>query len=64
MKNNDLEPLALFTSFLSVLNYSENLKQTSNDDLLTELKENHETKLQKIMEQNDKIIEILRGLVK
>ena len=63
MKNNDLEPLALFTSFLSVLNYSENLKQTTNDDLMTELKDQHDTKLAKIIEQNDKIIELLRGLV-
>jgi len=46
------------------LNYSENLKQTSNDDLMSELKENHDTKLVKIIEQNDKIIELLRGLAK
>ena len=39
--NNDIDYLALFGTFLGVLNYMENIKQTSNDELLEELKNLH-----------------------
>lgn len=55
----DLDALALFSSFLGVLNYTENLKQTSNDDLLTELKFQNQDYLQIIIDQNNYIIKLL-----
>ena len=56
----DLDALALFSGFLGVLNYTENLKQTSNDELMEELKQETNLKLNTIIEQNNEIIRILK----
>lgn len=60
----ELDRLALFSTFLSCLNYSENLKQTSNDDLLAELKTQDEIYLNRIIEQNELIIKMLKEVSK
>jgi hypothetical protein len=59
----DLDALALFSTFLGVLNYTENLKQTSNDDLMTELKYQNKDFLQTIINQNEEILKSLKELM-
>ena len=56
----DLDALTLFSGFLGVLNYTENLKQTSNDELMEELKQETNSKLNTIIEQNNEIIRLLK----
>ncbi|UIS73976.1 hypothetical protein [Clostridium phage vB_CpeP_PMQ04] len=56
----DLDALALFSGFLGVLNYTENLKQTSNDELLEELKKQNVLFLETIIKQNNEIIKLLK----
>lgn len=58
----DLSYLTLFSSFLGCMNYVENLKQTSNDDLMDELKKQHTKYFEKIIEQNDQILKLLTSL--
>lgn len=58
--NNDIDYLALFGTFLGVLNYMENIKQTSNDELLEELKKQDVLYLETIIKQNNEIIELLK----
>ena len=62
MNNNikELDYLALFGTFLGCLNYTENLKQSSNDDIILELKEQNEKYLNKIIVQNELIIKLLK----
>ncbi len=64
MKNGNLERLDLlnaFSIFLSCLNYDLNLKQASNDDILEEVRNQTDKYLQKIIEQNNEILNILKG---
>lgn len=58
----DLSYLTLFSSFLGCMNYVENLKQTSNDDLMEELKKQNTEYIEKILEQNDQILKLLTSL--
>lgn len=64
MNNNDdfnpMNALNVFGLYLGLQNYVLNLKQTTNDDLLKELKMQDEKYLMKIMEQNEKIIRLLK----
>ena len=64
MNNNDdfnpMNALNVFGLYLDLQNYVLNLKQTTNDDLLKELKMQDEKYLMKIMEQNEKIIRLLK----
>lgn len=62
MNNNikELDHLALFGTFLGCLNYTENLKQSSNDDIILELKKQNEKYLNRIIEQNELIIKLLK----
>ena len=63
MNNDNFEPmnvLSVFGLYLGLQNYVLNLKQTTNDDLLKELKMQDETYLRKIMEQNEEIIKLLK----
>lgn len=55
----DLSYLTLFSSFLGCMNYAENLKQTSNDDLMAELKRQNAEYIEKILAQNEQIIKLL-----
>lgn len=58
----DLDALALFSGFLGVLNYTENLKQTSNDELMQEIKNETNEKLNNILKQQEFIISELEGI--
>lgn len=61
---NDLETLDLLSviSFcITIFNLQNNLKQTSNDELLKELKIQDTEYLQKIISQNEEIIRLLKG---
>lgn len=60
--------LTVLSTVLGILNYQENKKQTSNDDLLEELKHQDDDYLSKIIKQNEitiaqnsKIIRLLEG---
>lgn len=62
--NNNLETLDILSiiSFcISIFNLENNLKQTSNDELLKELKLQDTDYLQKIISQNEEIIKLLKG---
>lgn len=50
-----LDFLTLFSGFLGVLNYSENLKQTSNDRILEELKHQNKDYLENILKKIEEI---------
>lgn len=58
--DRDLSYLTLFSAFLGVMNYSENLRQTSNNELMEELKKQTKGYMEKIMEQNEEILSLLR----
>lgn len=58
--NNDIDYLALLGTFLGVLNYTENIKQTSNDELLDALKRQEDLYLETIIKQNNEIIRLLK----
>ena len=69
--NNNLETLdilSIISFVIAVLNYQENLKQTSNNELLKELKNQDVTmndkiinKLKLIELQNKEILDFLKG---
>ena len=70
MDNNfeTLDILSIISFMISILNYQENLKQTSNNELLKELQKQDEImtneiidRLQTIEKQNKKILNILEG---
>ena len=58
--NNDIDYLALLGTFLGVLNYTENIKQISNDGLLDALKRQEDLYLETIIKQNNEIIKLLK----
>lgn len=58
--NNDIDYLALLGTFLGVLNYTENIKQISNDGLLDALKRQEDLYLETIIKQNNEIIRLLK----
>lgn len=65
MANNQidiLENLGILANILQVANYSENLKQTSNDELMKRLEAQDNIYLKTIVAQNNKIIELLEDL--
>lgn len=57
---NSMNALNVFGLYLGLQNYALNLKQTTNDDLLKELKMQDKIYLTKIMEQNEEIIRLLK----
>lgn len=63
-----LDVLSVLSFYISIKNYEENLKQTSNNELLKELQKQDEVmtneiidRLQTIEKQNKKILNILEG---
>lgn len=54
-----LDLLAVLSMILQVESYEQNLKQTSNDDLLNELQKQDQEYLDKILDNQDKIINLL-----
>lgn len=62
--NSNLEALDLlnvFGVFLSCLNYDLNMKESSNDDIIKEVRLQTDKYLQTIIEQNNKILNILES---
>lgn len=51
-----LDALNVFGVYLGILNYDMNMKQSSNDDILKELKMQDEVFLKRCIEQNELII--------
>lgn len=63
---NSMDALNIFSSYLGILNYNMNLQQSTNDDIIKELKMQDNTYLKRAVEQNELIIaqneEIIRLL--
>ena len=63
---NPMDALNIFSSYLDILNYNMNLQQSTNDDIIKELKMQDNTYLKRAVEQNELIIaqneEIIRLL--
>lgn len=61
-----MDALNIFSSYLGILNYNMNLQQSTNDDIIKELKMQDNTYLKRAVEQNELIItqneEIIRLL--
>lgn len=57
-----LDLLAVLSMILQVESYEQNLKQTSNDDLLNELQKQDQEYLDKILDNQDKIINLLNDI--
>nr|DAW45536.1 MAG TPA: hypothetical protein [Caudoviricetes sp.] len=63
-----LDLISLFSFYISIKNYQENLKQTSNNELLKELQKQDDIinnqiidKLKIIENQNNQILDFLKG---
>ena len=63
-----LDIISLLGTLLGVLNYQENLKQTSNNEILSALKEQNNVYLEELIklnkiaiEQNKEILNLLKG---
>lgn len=53
---NILDRLDVTANILQILNYFENLRQTSNDRILKELQRQNTEYLEKIIKQNEEIL--------
>ena len=58
-----LDVLAIFSVMLQVVGYKNDISQSSNDDLMRELQEQDKRYLDKIIENQNKILEKLADLV-
>ena len=56
-----LDILAIFQTGLSVLNYQENVAQSTNNDIMRELDKQTKIYLVKIIEQNEEILSLMKG---
>lgn len=57
-----LDLLNVLSMILQVESYEQNLKQTSNDDLLSELQKQDQEYLDKILDNQNKIINLLNDI--
>lgn len=57
-----LDVLAIFSVMLQVVGYKNDISQSSNDDLMHELQEQDKRYLDKIIENQNKILEKLADL--
>ena len=57
-----LDVLAIFSVMLQVVGYKNDISQSSNDDLMRELQEQDKRYLDKIIENQNKILEKLADL--
>lgn len=66
MMNNEkeqfdlLDILNIFQTGLAVINYQENIKQSSNDDIIRALDNQDKNYLRVIIHQNDEILRLLK----
>lgn len=58
-----LDLLNVLSMILQVESYEQNLRQTSNDDLLNELQKQDQEYLGKILDNQNKIINLLNDIV-
>lgn len=58
-----LDLLTVLSMILQVESYEQNLRQTSNDDLLNELQRQNQEYLDKILDNESKIINLLNDIV-
>lgn len=54
-----LDALTIFSVILQVIGYQENLRQSSNDDLMQELQKQDKEYFEKIIQNQNEILEIL-----
>ena len=54
-----LDMLTIFSVMLQVMGYQNDMSQSSNDDLMRELQTQDKAYLEKIVEQNNRILDIL-----
>ena len=57
-----LDVLAIFSVMLQVVGYKNDISQSSNDDLMRELQEQDKRYLDKIIENQNNILEILNEI--
>lgn len=57
-----LDLLTVLSMILQVESYEQNLKQTSNDDLLNELQKQDQEYLDKILDNQNKVINLLNDI--
>ena len=57
-----LDVLAIFSVMLQVVGYKNDISQSSNDDLMRELQKQDKRYLDKIIENQNKILEILNEI--
>ena len=57
-----LDILTIFSVMLQVVGYKNDISQSSNDDLMRELQEQDKMYLDKIIENQNKILEILNEI--
>ena len=57
-----LDVLAIFSVMLQIVGYKNDISQSSNDDLMRELQEQDKRYLDKIIENQNKILEILNEI--
>lgn len=55
-----LDILNIFQTGLAVINYQENIKQSSNDDIIRALDNQDKNYLRVIIHQNDEILRLLK----
>lgn len=55
-----LDILSIFQTGLSVINYQENTRQSSNDDIIRALDNQDKNYLRVIIRQNDEILSLLK----
>lgn len=56
--------LALFTACLQIMDYNATIRQSSNDDLMAEMRKQDSEYLQKIIKQNEEIITLLKSEIR
>lgn len=57
-----LDGLNFYANILQIASYEQLLKQANNDDILKELKHQNGEYLEKILEKQDEILELLKKL--
>ena len=62
MNNNFLDNLAIMANVFQVANYTENLQQSNNDDIMKQLQLQNQQYLEVILNQNNFIINLLKEL--
>ena len=51
--------LAMYAAFLQIMDYNATMEMSTNDELMAEMKKQDSDYLQKIIRQNERIIELL-----